>query len=76
LDYPDVDGGAIFGPTAGLGVLIDPVNPFSIVVEVPMTFVLSDGGASRTDPVLGVEPTTLESNGWVIRAILGVEVKL
>jgi len=75
VDYPDIDGGAAFGPTAGLGVMVDPVSPISIVIEAPFNLVLSDGEASSTDPDLDAVPTTLENNGWVLRVVGGVAVR-
>ncbi len=75
VDYPDIDGGAAFGPTAGIGVMIDPVSPISIVIEAPFNLVLSDGEAASVDPDLEVVPTTLENNGWVLRVVGGVAVR-
>ncbi len=75
VDYPDIDGGTALGPTAGLGVMIDPVAPISIVIEAPFNLVLSDGEASSVDPDLEVLPTTLENNGWVLRVVGGVAVR-
>ena len=76
VNYPDAAGGVSFGPTVGAGVMIDPVSPVSILVEVPFTIVAADGSTSSTDSSLPLTPTTLEHSGWVLRLTAGVQVRL
>ena len=76
VQYPDAAGGAAFGPTVGLGVMIDPMSPISVVFEVPFTYILADGTASNIDEGLSLTPITREKFGWVLRFVGGVQVRL
>lgn len=76
VKYPDAEGGAAFGPTVGLGVLIDPVAPVSVMLEVPFTLQLNDGSYANIDDSLTLEPQVLDKNGWILRFVGGVSVRL
>lgn len=75
VDYADVDGGATFGPTFGIGTLIDPISPLSIVLEVPFTYIVEDASTSTNDPSMTLAPDVLSANGWVLRFSAGVGVR-
>ena len=76
VKYPDVASGIAFGFMAGAGVMIDPTPNLSVLVEVPFTYVLSDGTARSIDPALPLVPTELEGNGWTLHFVAGVQARL
>lgn len=76
VKYPDVAAGISMGPTAGLGVMIDPTPNLSVLVEVPFTYVVSDGTESRIDANVPLVPDQLDQNGWTLRFVAGVQARL
>jgi hypothetical protein len=76
VKYPDVAAGVTLGVTAGAGVMIDPTPTLSVIVEVPFTWVFSDGTERKIDSSLSLAPTELDQNGWALRFVGGVQVRL
>jgi len=76
VEYPDAAGGVSFGPTVGAGVMIDPMSPISVVVEVPFTLVLADGAVAEPNESVPLAPVSLDKGGWVLRVVAGVQVRL
>jgi hypothetical protein len=76
VKYPDVAAGVALGATAGAGVMIDPTPNLSVLVEVPFSYILSDGTARSIDPGLPLVPSELDRNGWTLRFVAGVQVRL
>lgn len=75
VDYPDAPAGAAFGPTAGLGIAIDPISRFTIFTEVPGTLLLTPAKTVE-DGEVTLTPGTLESGGFVVRFVSGIGVRL
>lgn len=76
VDYPDAAGGASYGPTGGLGLMIDPTSRFSIFLEAPFTYLLSPSGLVRDDGSVTQVPQALEASGYYFRAVGGIAVRL
>ena len=76
VKYPDAEAGLTLGPTAGLGVMIDPLSNLSVLVEVPFTYNVVDGTKSAIDDSVPLAPEQLEQNGWTLRFVAGVQARL
>lgn len=74
IDYPSAQGGAAFGPTAGLGLAIDANARFSVYAEVPGTLLI-DEPKVVLDGAVDLDPAVLESSGYLLRFVGGVAVR-
>jgi hypothetical protein len=75
VDYPDSPAGASLGPTAGLGLAFDPISRLSLFLEVPGTLLLTPARVEG-DRDVTLQPGSLESDGYLIRVVGGIGVRL
>ncbi len=75
IDYPSTQGGAVFGPTAGLGVAVDANSRFSLYAEVPATLLIDEPTVVQ-DGEVSLDPGVLESGGFLVRFVGGIAVRL
>lgn len=79
VDFGDVEGGADYGVTAGLGLAIDPVSPVTIFLEVPYTYWLSPGTQESISDDVNLLPSTLDQDLYgpgTLRVVAGLGVRL
>ncbi len=75
VEYPDAPGGASWGPTGGLGLAVDAAAPFSIFLEVPVTWLVSPGELESTTGDVTLAPDTLPRAGYALRLTGGIGVR-
>lgn len=75
VDYPDAPAGASLGPTAGLGLAIDPISRITLFAEVPATLLLTPA-RNGADGEVGLQPGKLTSGGYVVRFVGGIGIRL
>ncbi|MDP2305974.1 MAG: hypothetical protein Q8P18_08095 [Pseudomonadota bacterium] len=75
VDYPDSPAGASLGPTAGLGIAIDPISRITIFAEVPGTLLLTPA-RTGSDGEVALAPGRLVSGGYVVRFVGGIGIRL
>lgn len=76
VDYPDAPGGASYGPTGGVGLMVDPTSRFSLFVEAPFTWLLSPAGTSVSGAGVTQTPASLDAAGYHLRIVGGIGVRL